>query len=170
MWFWRSVFIFLITCFLFLFYFLKIKTEQLLIYMIIPLIINLVFNLLGVSLSLKFFRNLKLVFGFLISFLMIYLFKYEKIHPSYLIWVVWLPVYDFLFVNLNRFYNKVSIFYEKDHVHHVMLFFGMIIKKHYLFYLFKILQLFSSLFNHEIFRRYIFLICLCFIICLIYFF
>ena len=117
---------FLITCFLFFILFSENQnTEQLLIYMIIPLIINLVFNLLGVKSKFKIFlgNSGSLFFGFLISFLMIYLFKYEKIHPSYLIWVVWLPVYDFLFVNLNRFYNKVSIFLpRKDHVHHVMLF------------------------------------------------
>ena len=41
------------------------------------------------------------------------------VHPAYLIWPLWYPVYDFLFVSLNRVIIKKSIFLaDNSHLHH----------------------------------------------------
>tara|TARA_Y100000389_G_scaffold103478_1_gene100391 strand:+ start:2086 stop:3087 length:1002 start_codon:yes stop_codon:yes gene_type:complete len=98
--------------------------DDLLLLFLIPLIINLIFNLLPKSTNLKMFSGDcgSLFLGFFISFLIIYAYKYEKIHPSFLIWTCWYPVYDFLFVTIKRFLNKES-FYKPDnkHFHHSIL-------------------------------------------------
>ena len=98
--------------------------DDLLLLFLIPLTINLIFNLLPKSSNLKIFSGDcgSLFLGFFISFLIIYTYKYEKIHPSFLIWTCWYPVYDFLFVTVKRFLNKKS-FYKPDnkHFHHSIL-------------------------------------------------
>lgn len=117
--------VFLITCFVFfLLISNNIQTKQLLIYLLIPLFINLLFNLLKAGSYFKIFLGNagSLFFGFLVSFLMIYFYNTENIHPSKLIWAVWFPVYDFLAVNFERMLMKKSIFYaSRDHIHHVIL-------------------------------------------------
>ena len=42
----------------------------------------------------------------LISFLTIDFYNSFNIHPTFLILILWYPVYDFLFVSLNRIYEK----------------------------------------------------------------
>lgn len=90
----------------------------------IPLIINLIFNLFPRSSGLKIFLGDcgSLFLGFFISFLIIYIYKFEKIHPSYLIWACWYPIYDFLYVTSKRLLDKKN-FYEADnnHLHHIIL-------------------------------------------------
>lgn len=111
-----SYFIFLIkdsTSFLILFYFL-----------IYGLIINLFFNLLTPKSGLKCFMGDagSLFLGFLISFFMIFLFINMNIHPAYLIWAVWYPVFDFLFVSIYRLIkNKNITSPDKNHLHHSIL-------------------------------------------------
>lgn len=91
---------------------------------LIPLIINLIFNILPSSNAYKIFLGDcgSLFLGFFLSFLIIYTNIYENIHPSYLIWSCWYPVYDFLYVTFNRIFNKKN-FYQPDnsHLHHVIL-------------------------------------------------
>lgn len=94
----------------------------------IGLMINCIFNLLPNKNSFKIFMgdSGSLFIGFLISFFMIYLFKYEDIHPSYLIWSCWIVIYDFLFVTFYRIIKKKKFFVaDKIHLHHYLLrFFG----------------------------------------------
>ena len=49
------------------------------------------------------------------------LYNSFNIHPAVLIWPLWYPVYDFLFVSINRLINKKSIFKpDNTHLHHVI--------------------------------------------------
>ena len=61
------------------------KIDDLLILLLIPLSANLIFNLLPTSTNLKIFSGDcgSLFLGFFISFLIIYSYKYEKIHPTF---------------------------------------------------------------------------------------
>ena len=62
-----------------------------------------------------------LFIGFFISFMTIDLYNSFNIHPATLIWPLWYPVYDFLFVSINRLINKKSIFEpDNTHLHHVI--------------------------------------------------
>ena len=71
-----------------------------------------------------------LFIGFFISFLTINLYKDFDIHPVYLIWPLWYPVYDFLFVSTNRIIKKKSIFSaDNSHLHHI--FFKKFKKNHF---------------------------------------
>ena len=55
------------------------------------------------------------------KFMTIELYNNLNIHPAILIWPLWYPVYDFLFVSINRLINKKSIFEpDNTHLHHVM--------------------------------------------------
>ena len=93
---------------------------------IFPMIINLLLNFLPETSKLKMFSGNagSLFLGFLISFVMIFLFKYKGIHPAYLIWSCWLPVYDFIYITFLRIAENKK-FYEPDrrHFHHIILFF-----------------------------------------------
>jgi len=63
-----------------------------------------------------------LIIGYLLSFFTIYLYVIEKIHPSYLIWILNFYVYDFISVNVYRIINKKNIFIpDRDHIHHLFL-------------------------------------------------
>lgn len=100
------------------------NTKQLLTFLSIPLFINLFFNLLPYKTNYKIFlgNSGSLFFGFFLSFLMIYFYKFEGISPAKLIWPGWLPVFDFLYVNYSRIINNKSIFRpSKDHIHHIIL-------------------------------------------------
>lgn len=91
----------------------------------IPIIINLILNILPNKYSFKMFMgdSGSLFLGFFISFLLIFLFKFKNIHPSILIWMVWYPIYDFLYVSIARIKMKKK-FYVADniHFHHKILF------------------------------------------------
>ena len=111
-----------------IFYFIFLLQNQniinLLTILLIPVLINLAFNFLPKKNTFKIFMgdSGSLFLGYFMSFLMIILYKFEKIHPAYLIWACWLPVFDFLFVTFYRIKNKKN-FYLPDniHVHHVIL-------------------------------------------------
>lgn len=92
--------------------------------LLIPVILNLFFNFLSSKSKMKIFsgNSGSLFIGFLASFLTIEFYKNFNIHPVYLIWPLWYPVYDFLFVTLNRALNKKSIFFaDNTHLHHKIL-------------------------------------------------
>ena len=102
-----------------------IKTVSLLQILLIPVIINLILNFLPVKSKFKIFSgdSGSLFIGFFISFLTIELYTNFSIHPVFLIWPLWYPVYDFLFVNLKRIVEKKSIFLpDKSHLHHKIFF------------------------------------------------
>jgi UDP-GlcNAc:undecaprenyl-phosphate/decaprenyl-phosphate GlcNAc-1-phosphate transferase len=82
---------------------------------------NLILNLLPSKNKFKVFSgdSGSLFIGFFISFITIELYSSFNIHPAILIWPLWYPVYDFLFVSINRLINKKSIFKpDNTHLHH----------------------------------------------------
>lgn len=88
------------------------------------LVVSLFFNFLPIKYGVKSFlgNSGSLFIGFFISFVIIFLYKYQNIHPSFLIWACWLPVYDLLYVTYVRLINKEN-FYKPDnsHLHHEIL-------------------------------------------------
>jgi UDP-GlcNAc:undecaprenyl-phosphate GlcNAc-1-phosphate transferase len=91
--------------------------------LLIPAFVNLIFNFAPGKSNLKIFsgNSGSLFVGFFISFLTIEFYNSFNIHPVYLIWPLWYPVYDFLFVSYNRLKNKKSIFMaDNTHFHHVI--------------------------------------------------
>lgn len=97
--------------------------------------LNLFLDLILISLILTLFfnfsKNLKfkiflgnggsLMLGFILSFFIIYLYRYENIHPGLLIWPVAYLVFEFLSVSLIRLKRKKNIFTPgKDHLHHLL--------------------------------------------------
>ncbi len=96
----------------------------LLTYFLICCIINLYFNLLPEKNYFKIFlgNGGSLFFGFFISFLMIYMFVFQKVHPAYLIWTCWYSIYDFLSVTFNRIKQNKKVYKaDKFHFHHIIL-------------------------------------------------
>ena len=92
--------------------------------LLVPVILNLIMNLLPSKSKIKIFSGNtgSLFIGFFISFLTIELYNSFNIHPVYLIWPLWYPVYDFLFVSTNRAILKKSIFSaDNSHLHHKIL-------------------------------------------------
>jgi len=92
--------------------------------LLVPVILNLIMNLLPSKSKIKIFSGNtgSLFIGFFISFLTIELYNSFNIHPVYLIWQLWYPVYDFLFVSTNRAILKKSIFSaDNSHLHHKVL-------------------------------------------------
>ena len=115
-----------ITC-LSYFYLLSDKQSEylpLIIIFIYILLITLFFNFLSIQSGFKAFVGDagSLFLSFFISFTLIYLYKYENIHPAFLIWACWLPVYDFLHVTFYRLINKSDFSNpDKSHFHHYVL-------------------------------------------------
>lgn len=109
------------------FYFLSDSQNQytqLFLIFIYILIISLFFNFLPVESGFKSFLgdSGSLFIGFFLSFTIIYLYKYQNIHPAFLIWVCWLPIYDFLYVTFRRIKKKQNFSNpDKSHFHHYIL-------------------------------------------------
>ena len=84
-----------------------IETIKLLKIFILATFLNLILNLLPSKSKFKVFSgdSGSLFIGFFISFMTIELYNSFKIHPAILIWPLWYPVYDFLFVSINRLIN-----------------------------------------------------------------
>lgn len=109
------------------FYFLSDKQAQyadiFLIFSYI-LFISLIFNFLPSSSNCKSFLgdSGSLFIGFFLSFTIIFLYKYKNIHPAFLIWSCWLPVYDFIHVTFNRLITKTNFLKpDRSHFHHIIL-------------------------------------------------
>ncbi len=99
------------------------KTINLLTFFAAATLLNLILNLLPSKNKFKVFSgdSGSLFIGFFISFMTIDLYNSFNIHPATLIWPLWYPVYDFLFVSINRLINKKSIFKpDNTHLHHVI--------------------------------------------------
>ena len=99
------------------------KTINLLKFFVIASFLNLVLNLLPSKSKFKVFSgdSGSLFIGFFISFITIELYNSFNIQPAILIWPLWYPVYDFLFVSINRLINKKSIFKpDNTHLHHIV--------------------------------------------------
>ena len=99
------------------------KTVNLLKFFLAVSFLNLILNLLPAKNKLKIFSgdSGSLFIGFFISFLTIELYNSFKIHPAVLIWPLWYPVYDFIFVTINRLIKKKSILKpDTSHLHHII--------------------------------------------------
>ena len=99
------------------------KTVNLLKFFLAVSFLNLILNLFPAKNKFKIFNgdSGSLFIGFFISFVTIELYNSFKIHPVILIWPLWYPVYDFLFVTFNRLIKKKSIFKaDNSHLHHVI--------------------------------------------------
>ena len=99
------------------------KTISLLKFFVAASFLNLILNLLPSKNKFKVFSgdSGSLFIGFFVSFITIELYNGFNIHPAILIWPLWYPVYDFLFVSINRLINKKSIFEaDNTHLHHVI--------------------------------------------------
>ena len=109
------------------FYFLSDNQNQytqIFLIFIYILIISLFFNFLPASSGFKSFLgdSGSLFIGFFLSLTIIFLYKYHNIHPAFLIWVCWLPIYDFLYVTFKRILNKKDFSNpDKSHLHHYIL-------------------------------------------------
>jgi len=115
---------FFLSCLLFYIFLIDdIKTISLLKFFVIASFLNLILNLLPSKNKFKIFSGDtgSLFIGFFISFMTIELYSSFNIHPAILIWPLWYPVYDFLFVSINRLINKKSIFKpDNTHLHHAI--------------------------------------------------
>ncbi len=115
---------FFISCIIYYIFLIEdAETINLLKIFLIGSILNLILNLLPSKTNLKVFSGDtgSLFIGFFVSFTTIELYNTFKIHPSYLIWPLWYPVYDFLFVSINRLIKKKSIFSpDNSHLHHIV--------------------------------------------------
>ena len=115
---------FFLSCLLYYIFLIDdIETKKLLKFFAVASFLNLILNLLPSKNTFKVFSgdSGSLFIGFLISFITIELYNNLNIHPAILIWPLWYPVYDFLFVSINRLINKKSIFEpDNTHLHHVM--------------------------------------------------
>ena len=99
------------------------KTISLLKFFVAASFLNLILNLLPSKNKFKVFSgdSGSLFIGFFLSFITIELYSGFNIHPAILIWPLWYPVYDFLFVSINRLINKKSIFKaDNTHLHHIL--------------------------------------------------
>ena len=116
--------IFFLSCLVYYIFLIDdIETINLLKIFVIATFLNLILNLLPSKNKFKVFSgdSGSLFIGFFISFMTIELYNSFKIHPAMLIWPLWYPVYDFLFVSINRLINKKSIFKaDNTHLHHVI--------------------------------------------------
>lgn len=87
---------------------------------LIPLFVHSIFNL-GIIKGFKIFLgdSGSSLIGFIIAFLSIYNYKFESIHPVLIIWSMSYIVYEFLFVNIFRIFNKNNLFKPGlDHFHY----------------------------------------------------
>ncbi len=93
-----------------------------LITLIVPIAIFLCFNYSLFKLPKLFLGdNGSLLFGFIISFILIYLANQNFVHPILLAWSIVIFVYEFLSINIIRLKNNQDPFKAgQDHLHHVL--------------------------------------------------
>jgi len=98
------------------------NTYNLIIILLIPLIFNLFLNFLPIKFKVISGDSGSLFVGFFVGFFTIELYNSFKIHPVFLIWPLWYPVYDFLFVTFRRIVKKKPFFNaDNNHLHHKIL-------------------------------------------------
>lgn len=93
-----------------------------LITIITPITIYLFFNFSFLKLPKLFLGdNGSLLFGFIISFILIFLANQNFIHPILLAWSIVIFVYEFLSINIIRLKNNQDPFKAgQDHLHHIL--------------------------------------------------
>tara|TARA_A100001015_G_C15021992_1_gene728502 strand:+ start:1067 stop:2086 length:1020 start_codon:yes stop_codon:yes gene_type:complete len=93
-----------------------------LITIITPITIYLFFNFSFLKLPKLFLGdNGSLLFGFIVSFILIFLANQNFIHPILLAWSIVIFVYEFLSINIIRLKNNQDPFKAgQDHLHHIL--------------------------------------------------
>ena len=96
--------------------------KMFLIIILIPMTIFLFFNFSIFKLPKLFLGdNGSLLFGFIISFILIYFALENSIHPILLAWSIVIFVYEFLSINIIRLKNNQHPFKAgQDHLHHLL--------------------------------------------------
>ena len=100
----------------------KIKAAQYISIVILPFLIHLIFNFNLIKNFKVFLGNSgSNLVGFIISFIAIYLYKIEEIHPAVIIWPLAYLVYEFISIKIMRIYLKKKIFSpSRDHLHYII--------------------------------------------------
>ena len=109
---------------LFILQFLAHQELQILCIIItIPICVFLCFNFSLFKLPKLFLGDSgSLLLGFIISFILIYLAKYNIIHPILLAWSIVIFVYEFTSIHVTRLINDQHLFQPgRDHLHHILL-------------------------------------------------
>ena len=98
------------------------NTKLFLIILLPPLLIFLFFNFSMFKLPKLFLGDSgSLLLGFIIAFILIFIARYNQIHPILLAWSITIFVYEFLSINIIRFKRKKNIFKPgTDHLHHIL--------------------------------------------------
>ncbi|MDA8671222.1 undecaprenyl/decaprenyl-phosphate alpha-N-acetylglucosaminyl 1-phosphate transferase [Candidatus Pelagibacter bacterium] len=106
---------------IFLTNFLNEELYKFYIIICIPLFLFLFFNFNFFKLPKMFLGDSgSLLLGFILSFLMIILYKKYYMHPILLAWGVAFIVFEFLSVNISRMYLNKNLFKPgQDHIHHI---------------------------------------------------
>ena len=113
------------------------ELEKLLLILLLPILFNLILNLTTQKSGFKFFTGDtgSLFIGFFLCFITIELYNSFRIHPTFLIWPLWYPIYDFLYVTSNRI-KKGEPFLKPDKSHLHQIIFYKLKKNHFLTSLF----------------------------------
>jgi UDP-GlcNAc:undecaprenyl-phosphate GlcNAc-1-phosphate transferase len=113
------------------------ELKKLLLILLLPILFNLILNLTTQKSGLKFFTGDtgSLFIGFFLCFITIELYNNFRIHPTFLIWPLWYPIYDFLYVTSNRI-KKREPFLKPDKSHFHQIIFYKLKKNHFLTSLF----------------------------------
>ena len=109
------------------------ELKRLLLILLIPILFNLILNLTTQKSGFKFFTGDtgSLFIGFFLCFITIELYNNFRIHPTFLIWPLWYPIYDFLYVTSNRI-KKREPFLKPDKSHFHQIIFYKLKKNHFL--------------------------------------
>ena len=112
----------IITFYILILFLININFDYL-IYISLPLMIFLIFNI-GLIKNFKIFLgdSGSLLLGFLFSFISIFFYTSLNIHPSIIIWPLAYIVFEFLSVNLIRMIKNKKIFLAgNDHFHYELI-------------------------------------------------
>ena len=112
-----------ITVIVIIYFLIPIQDIKLLVtLLLIQTILFLCFNFSILKLPKMFLGDSgSLMFGFITSFILIFIAKKDLVHPILLAWTISIYVYEFLSINLIRLKNKRYLFLPgKDHLHDII--------------------------------------------------
>ena len=100
----------------------KIEATKYILIIILPLFIHLIFNFNLIKNFKVFLGNSgSNLIGFILSFIAIYLYKIEQIHPAVIVWPLAYLIYEFFSLKISRIYQKKNIFIPgRDHLHYII--------------------------------------------------
>ena len=99
------------------------ELQMLCVIITIPICVFLFFNFSLFKLPKLFLGDSgSLLLGFIISFILIYLAKYNIAHPILLAWSIVIFVYEFISIHIIRLISDQNLFRpSRDHLHHILL-------------------------------------------------